>query len=142
MPEHLRITSSLSLPESALEISFVRSSGPGGQHVNKVATAAQLRFDLEGSSLPVAVKRRAADLAGARLTQDGAIIMTASRSRSQAQNREDVVERLLELLRQAAVVPKRRVKTRPTLGSKRRRLEAKTKRGTIKKLRSGKPSLD
>lgn len=142
MPDHVRITSSLTLPESALQISFVRSSGPGGQHVNKVATAAQLRFDLKGSVLPDAVKRRAADLAGTRLTRDGEIVMTASGSRSQTQNREDVVARLVALLQQAAVPPKHRVKTRPTLGSKRRRLDAKTKRGAIKKMRSRKPSLD
>lgn len=142
MPERIRITSALSLPDSALEISYARSSGPGGQHVNKVATAAQLRFDLKGAALPDGLKHRAASLAGTRLTQDGAIVMTASGSRSQVQNREDVVARLVGLLRQAAVEPKRRVKTRPTLGSKRRRLDAKTKRGAIKKMRSGKPSLD
>lgn len=142
MPDRIRITSSLSLPESALEISYVRSSGPGGQHVNKVATAAQLRFDLEGAPLPDGLKRRAATIAGTRLTNDGAIVMTASGSRSQAQNREEVVARLVDLLRQAAIPPKHRVKTRPTLGAKRRRMDAKSKRGAIKKLRSGKPSLD
>jgi ribosome-associated protein len=143
VPGAIRITEALSVNPAELEISFIRSSGPGGQNVNKVSTAVQLRFDLRGSpSLPDGVKARAAKLAGSRLTTDGVIIITASEFRSQPQNRDEAIRRLVELLRQAVVPPKRRVPTRPTLGSKVRRLEGKAKRGTVKQLRSGKPSLD
>jgi len=139
----LAITSSLSLDPGELTISFIRASGPGGQNVNKVSTAAQLRFDLMGSpSLPAPVKSRARTLAGTRLTTDGEIVITADRFRTQALNRDDAVERLLELLRQAAIPPKPRRATRPTLASKQRRVEAKVKRGGIKKLRSIRPNDD
>ena len=139
----LAITSSLSLDPGELTISFIRASGPGGQNVNKVSTAAQLRFDLMGSpSLPAPVKSRARALAGTRLTTDGEIVITADRFRTQALNRDDAVERLLELLRQAAIPPKPRRATRPTLASKQRRVEAKVKRGGIKKLRSIRPNDD
>lgn len=121
----------------------MRSPGPGGQNVNKLATAAQLRFDLRGSpSLPAPVKARAVRLAGSRLTTDGVIVISATRHRTQALNRDDAIGRLVALLREAATPPKPRRATRPTLGSKRRRLEAKTRRSGIKKLRSGKPALD
>jgi ribosome-associated protein len=139
----LAITSSLSLDPGELTISFIRASGPGGQNVNKVSTAAQLRFDLMGSpSLPAPVKSRARALAGTRLTTEGEIVITADRFRTQALNRDDAVERLLELLRQAAIPPKPRRATRPTLASKQRRVEAKVKRGGIKKLRSIRPNDD
>jgi len=139
----LAITSSLSLDPGELTISFIRASGPGGQNVNKVSTAAQLRFDLMGSpSLPAPVKSRARALAGTRLTTDGEIVITADRFRTQALNRDDAVERLLELLRQAAIPPKPRRATRPTLASKQRRVEAKVKRGGVKKLRSIRPNDD
>jgi len=139
----LAITSSLSLDPGELTISFIRASGPGGQNVNKVSTAAQLRFDLMGSpSLPAPVKSRARTLAGTRLTTEGEIVITADRFRTQALNRDDAVERLLELLRQAAIPPKPRRATRPTLASKQRRVEAKVKRGGIKKLRSIRPNDD
>ena len=139
----LAITSSLSLDPGELTISFIRASGPGGQNVNKVSTAAQLRFDLMGSpSLPAPVKSRARAPAGTRLTTDGEIVITADRFRTQALNRDDAVERLLELLRQAAIPPKPRRATRPTLASKQRRVEAKVKRGGIKKLRSIRPNDD
>ena len=139
----LAITSSLSLDPGELTISFIRASGPGGQNVNKVSTAVQLRFDLMGSpSLPAPVKSRARALAGTRLTTEGEIVITADRFRTQALNRDDAVERLLELLRQAAIPPKPRRKTRPTLASKTRRLESKSKRGGVKKLRSQRPSFD
>jgi len=139
----LAITSSLSLDPGELTISFIRASGPGGQNVNKVSTAAQLRFDLTGSpSLPAPVKSRARALAGTRLTTEGEIVITADRFRTQALNRDDAVERLLELLRQAAIPPKPRRATRPTLASKQRRVEAKVKRGGIKKLRSIRPNDD
>jgi ribosome-associated protein len=139
----LAITSSLSLDPGELTISFIRASGPGGPNVNKVSTAAQLRFDLMGSpSLPAPVKSRARALAGTRLTTEGEIVITADRFRTQALNRDDAVERLLELLRQAAIPPKPRRATRPTLASKQRRVEAKVKRGGIKKLRSIRPNDD
>jgi len=139
----LAITSSLSLDPGELTISFIRASGPGGQNVNKVSSAAQLRFDLMGSpSLPAPVKSRARALAGTRLTTEGEIVITADRFRTQALNRDDAVERLLELLRQAAIPPKPRRATRPTLASKQRRVEAKVKRGGIKKLRSIRPNDD
>ena len=143
MTDRIPITASLSLDPGELDISFVRASGPGGQNVNKVSTAAQLRFDLRGSpSLPAGLKARAARLAGSRLTTEGVIVISADRFRTQALNRDDAVERLLELLRQAAIPPKPRRATRPTLASKQRRVEAKVKRGGIKKLRSIRPNDD
>lgn len=139
MAERLSITPTLSLDPLEIEISFIRASGPGGQNVNKVSSAAQLRFDLRRSpSLPNAVAVRAAKLAGSRLTTDGVIVITADRYRMQNQNREDAIARLLELLREAAVPPKPRRATRPTLASKTRRLEGKVLRGKTKQLRSGK----
>ncbi len=138
MPSDLAITGTIALRESEVTVTYVRASGPGGQNVNKVSSAAQLRFDLEGSpSLPPAVKARAARLAGTRLTQGGEIVITADRFRTQALNREDAVARLVALLAEAAVPPKPRRKTRPTLGSKVRRLESTVRRGSIKKLRGG-----
>jgi ribosome-associated protein len=143
MGERLAIDENLTIDADELAFSFIRSPGPGGQNVNKVASAVQLRFDLSGSpSLPQGVKQRAARLAGSRLTAEGVIVITASGSRSQAQNREAAIERLLDLLRAAAPAPKVRRATRPTLGSKTRRLAAKTRRGAIKSLRSRKPTLD
>lgn len=143
MPTRIPINGSLSLDPSELDISFIRSSGPGGQNVNKVSTAAQLRFDLKHSpSLPEGLKTRAATLAGARLTLDGEIVITAARFRTQALNRDDAIARLVDLLREAAVPPKPRRPTRPTLGSKTRRLDTKTQRGGVKRLRSQKPQLD
>jgi ribosome-associated protein len=137
------IAGGIVLDPAELDISYIRSPGPGGQNVNKVASAAQLRFDLMNSpSLPDAVKTRAATLAGTRLTNDGAIVITASRFRAQPMNRDDAIARLVELLREAATPPKPRRATRPTLASKRRRVEGKVKRGGIKRLRSNKPALD
>jgi ribosome-associated protein len=139
----LSITPTLSLDPGELTISFIRASGPGGQNVNKVSTAAQLRFNLVASpSLPAPLKSRAKVLAGTRLTTEGEIVITADRFRTQALNRDDAIARLLELLREAAIPPKPRRATRPTLASKQRRVEAKVKRGGIKKLRSSRPNDD
>lgn len=139
----IAITPALSLDPAEVAISYIRASGPGGQNVNKVATAAQLRFDLRASpSLPDPVKARAVRLAGARLTQSGEIVITADRHRTQALNRDDAVARLVALLAEAAVPPKPRRKTRPTLGSKLRRLEGKSQRSGVKRLRSGKLGED
>jgi ribosome-associated protein len=141
--DRLPITASLSLDPAELTITFIRSSGPGGQNVNKVSTAAQLRFDLMASpSLPMQVKARAGRLAGQRLTTAGEIVISADQHRSQGMNRDDAVERLLALLKQAATPPKPRRATRPTLASKQRRLEGKSQRSGVKRMRSGKPDAD
>ncbi|MBN9309978.1 MAG: aminoacyl-tRNA hydrolase [Devosia sp.] len=136
MPDSIHIGGAVHLPLAEVSIDYIRSPGPGGQNVNKVASAAQLRFDLMHSpSLPEPVKLRAAALAGSRLTTDGSVVITANRYRNQPQNRDDAIGRLVALLRAALVPPKPRKPTRPTLASKRRRLEAKTQRGTTKRLR-------
>jgi ribosome-associated protein len=143
MPEGLPITATLSLDPSEIEIAFIRSSGPGGQNVNKVATAAQLHFDLRRSpSLPDGIKARAARAAGSRLTTEGVIVITADRFRTQALNRDDAIARLIALLRGAVVPPKPRRATRPTLASKERRLEGKKQRGGVKSLRQTRPSFE
>lgn len=129
----LRITDQIALEEWELVESFTRAQGPGGQNVNKVSTAVELRFEAERSpSLTDAIKRRLKRLAGRRWTGDGAILILSQETRSQARNRELARERLAELVRSASIAPKRRIATRPTLGSQRRRLKAKTVRGAIK----------
>jgi ribosome-associated protein len=139
----IQVTNTIALDEAELQESFIRSSGPGGQNVNKVESAVQLRFDVRQSpSLPEDVKVRLERLAGRRLTNDGVLIITAQRFRTQERNREDALARLVELVRQATERPKPRRPTRPTLASKRRRLEAKGRRSDIKKGRSGKPGFD
>jgi ribosome-associated protein len=132
----IEITPAIAIDEAELEESFVRASGPGGQNVNKVATAVQLRFDVRRSpSLPEAVKARLERLAGARLTADGVLLITARSHRTQERNRQDALARLVELIRRATVPPVPRRPTKPTKASRRRRLEAKGKRSEVKRLR-------
>jgi ribosome-associated protein len=129
----LRITDQIAIEEWELTEQFVRSSGPGGQNVNKVSTAVELRFEAARSpSLPDAVKRRLERLAGRRWTKEGAVVIQVSEERSQARNREIARERLAELVRRATVAPKRRVATKPTKGSVERRIKAKKVRGEVK----------
>ena len=133
----LRITPRIVLDESELVERFVTAAGPGGQNVNKVATAVELRFDaLQSPTLTEAIRLRLARLAGRRMTQDGVVVIQAQRFRTQDRNRADARDRLVELLREAAAPPALRFATRPTLGSKRRRLEGKAYRADIKKGRS------
>jgi ribosome-associated protein len=130
------------VPESELDFRFFRAGGPGGQNVNKVATAVQMRFDARHSpSLTEAVKERLMKLAGQRLTQDGVIVITAVRFRTQERNRADAIERLQALVDKASIVPSKRIATRPTRASKERRLQAKAGRSSIKAGR-GRPTLD
>ncbi len=132
----IEITSSLSIDESEIQFDFVRSSGPGGQNVNKVSTGVQLRFDVRASpSLPGDVKMRLDRLAGSRMTADGVLVIDAHRYRTQDQNRADALMRLISLLTQAAVAPRPRHATRPTQASRVRRLEAKHLHSAIKHLR-------
>jgi ribosome-associated protein len=136
MKPKLRVSVRVSLDEDELAEAFVRSPGPGGQNVNKVASAVQLRFDVARSpSLPEDVRARLVRLAGRRLTADGVLVIEAHRHRSQSQNREDARERLFELIRQASVAPRPRKPTKPTAASQRRRVEAKKRRGEVKRAR-------
>ncbi len=132
----IRITDTISVDEGEISYDFLQASGPGGQNVNKVATAVQLRFDVRGSpSLPADVKRRLERLAGSRLTQEGELVLRAQQHRTQERNRREALQRLVDLLQQAARPPKRRRPTKPTAASRRRRLESKRHRAEIKHLR-------
>lgn len=132
----IRVTHRITLDESELHEEFVRASGPGGQHVNKTDSAVQLRFDVRNSpNLPDEVRARLERLAGSRLTRDGVLVLVADRYRSQRRNRDDALERLVDLIREAAVPPRPRRPTRPTFGSKQRRLEGKAKRSEVKRMR-------
>jgi ribosome-associated protein len=139
----IRVTPTIEIDEDELVEQFVRASGPGGQNVNKVASAVELRFNVNTTeALTGPVKARLRRLAGRRLNQEGFIVLKADRYRSQERNRDDARQRLVAMIAEAAVPPKPRIKTRPSLGAKKRRLESKARRGNIKKLRSGKPTVD
>jgi ribosome-associated protein len=138
----IRITDSLTIDEDAIVWNFVRASGPGGQNVNKVSTAAELRFDIASASLPEDLKLRLRTVAGRQLTQDGTLVITAQETRSQERNREIALRKLIEMLRKAAHRPKRRIATRPTKASKTRRLDEKSKHSKTKKLRNVRPNMD
>ena len=134
----ISVTGAIAIDEGEIEESFVRASGPGGQNVNKVSSAVQVRFDVRHSpSLPHGVRARLEKLAGNRLTQDGVLIITAQRHRTQHLNRQDALDRLVALIRQAATPPAPRHATKPTKGARERRLKSKSRRSTIKRLRRG-----
>lgn len=139
----IRVTRHIAIDEREVTETFVRASGPGGQNVNKLATAVQLRFDVRHSpSLPDDVRARLERLAGRRLTREGVLVITAQRHRTQERNRADALDRLVSLIREAAVAPVPRRPTRPTLASRERRLESKRRRAALKGMRGGRPSFD
>ena len=139
----IQVTGRIAIDEREIDESFVRASGPGGQNVNKLSTAVQLRFDVRHSpSLPPGVSERLERIAGSRLTNEGVLVIIAQRHRTQARNRADALNRLIEMIQQAAVVPVKRRATRPTKASRERRIEGKKRRSGIKNLRRSRPSFD
>ena len=134
----LEITPSFFIDERELQFDFIRAGGPGGQNVNKVATAVQMRFDITNSSLASDIKGRLIQLAGKRVNADGVLMFEAKRFRTQEQNREDAIQRLVELIRKALVKPKPRRKTKPSTASKEKRLKAKKVKGATKRIRQDK----
>ncbi len=139
----IRINDRISIDEQELQERFIRASGPGGQNVNKLATAVQLRFDVRRSaSLPAEVRTRLERLAGQRLTRNGVLVISAQRHRTQERNREDAIDRLIALIQRAAVPPRPRRPTKPTAGARERRLQSKKHRGFLKDLRRGKPEVE
>ena len=138
----IRVTPNISLDDSEIEERFVRASGPGGQNVNKVASAVQLRFDVDASpNLSPPQKRRLKKLAGSRMTLDGVLVLSAEQYRTQKRNREDALARLIDMIRDAEKPQKHRIATRPSLSAKRKRVDSKVKRGAVKQTRK-KPTLD
>lgn len=139
----MRVTNTLEIDEAELEERFIRASGPGGQNVNKVSSAVELRFDLAANtSIPDDARQRLKRLAGRRLTTDGVIVIQADRFRSQEQNRADARDRLAELIKKALVRPVARIKTKPSRGAREERMKAKSARGQVKKMRSRKVDFD
>lgn len=132
----IHLTRHITVPDAAISVQFVRSSGPGGQNVNKLATAAQLRFDLDAAGLPSDIRARLERLAGRRLTTEGEIVIEAQRFRTQERNREDALARLSALVERASVPPKARLPTRPTKAARKRRTDTKVRHGAKKRLRS------
>src|SRR5271170_145220 len=139
----IRVNAQISIDEREIEENFVRASGPGGQNVNKLATAVQLRFNVRGSpSLPAETRQRLERLAGARLTRDGVLVIIAQRHRTQARNRQDALDRLIDLIRRAAITPRPRRPTKPSRASRERRVETKKRRSSLKQMRRTRPALD